>query len=71
MVVSKTMADTAINLMQIFVSNNGVTRKTRCEQAQTIRAKKFQILCKSNYLKLLFAPVDNHRSIGVVERLDC
>ena len=57
--------------MQTFVSNNGLTRKIRCDQAQTFRAKMFQNFCKSNNLKLLFAPVDDRRSIGVLERLDC
>ena len=41
----------------------------RCDQAQTFRAEKFQIFCKSNNIKLLFAPVDDHRAIGVVERM--
>ena len=55
--------------MQRYISNNGVSRRLRCDQAQTFRAKKFQVFCKTNNIKLLFAPVDDHRAIGVVERI--
>ena len=68
-VVSNTTADIAIKFMQRYNSNNGVPRRLRCDQAQTFRAKKFQLFCNSNNIKLLFAPVDDHRAIGVVERM--
>ena len=68
-IVSNTTADIAIKFMQRYNSNNGVSRRLPCDQAQTFRAKKFQIFCRSNNIKLLFAPVDDHRAIGVVERM--
>ena len=68
-VVSNTTADIAIKFMQRYIYNNGVPRRLRCDQAQTFRAKQFQIFCRSNNIKLLFAPVDDHRAIGVVERI--
>ena len=56
--------------MQSYISNNGVPRRLRCDQAQTFRAKKkFQIFCRTNNIKLIFAPVEDHRAIGVVERM--
>ena len=55
--------------MQRYSSNNGVPRRLRCDQAQTFRAKKFQLFCNTNHIKLLFKPVDDHRAIGVVERM--
>ena len=67
--VSNTTADTAIRFMQRYTSNNGVSRRLRCDQAQTFRAKKLQFFCRLNHLKLLFAPVNGHRAIGVVERM--
>ena len=39
------------------------------QSSQTFRAKKFQPFCNTNNIKLLFAPVDDHRAIGVVERV--
>ena len=55
--------------MQTHLVNQGVPRNIRCDQAQGFRAKKFMIYCKSNNIKLIFAPVDDHRSMGMVERL--
>ena len=54
---------------QRYISNNGVLRRLRCDKAQTFRAKKVQLFCNTNNIKLLFAPVDDHRAIGVVERM--
>ena len=51
------------------ISNNALPRRTRCDQAQTFRAQKSQFFCYSKNIKLLFAPVDDHRAKGVVERI--
>ena len=67
-VVTNTTVDTAIKSMQRYI-NKGVARQIRCDQAQKFPAKKFQVYCKYNNIKLLFAPVDYHRVIGLVERL--
>ena len=56
--------------MQKYISNNRVPRRLRCDQARTFRAEKnFQFFWRTNHIKLLFAPVDDHRAIGVVERM--
>ena len=55
--------------MQTHIVNLGVPRNIRCDQAQGFRAKKFMIYCKSKNIKLIFAPVDDHRSMGMLERL--
>ena len=47
--------------------NNGVTQRLSCDQKQTFRAKKFQLFCNTNNIKLLFAPGVDHSAIGVVE----
>ena len=68
-IVTNTTADIAIKFMQRLISNNGVPQRLRCDQAQTLRAKKLQLFCNTNNIKLFFAPVDDHRAIGVVERM--
>ena len=55
--------------MQRYILINEVTQKLRCDQAQTIWAKNFQIHSKSKNIKLFFALVDNHISIKLVERM--
>ena len=68
-VVSNNRADTIIRFMQNHIVNHGVPRNIRCDRAQGFRAKKFLIYCKTNNIKLIFAPVDDHRTTGMVERL--
>ena len=68
-VVLNTTADIAIKFMLRYISNNGVPRRLRCNQAQTFREKKFQLFCNTINFKFFFVPVDDHRAIGVVERM--
>ena len=68
-VVLSPTADIALKFMQRYISNKGLPCRLRCDQAQTFRAKNLQLFCKSNNIKLLFARMDDHRSIGVVKRL--
>ena len=68
-VVTNNQADTIIRFMQTHIVNHGVPQNIRFDQAQGFRAKKFMVYCKNNNIKLIFAPVDDHRSIGMVERL--
>ena len=67
--VTNTKADTIIRFMQTQIANHRVPQNVRCDQAQGFRAKKFMLYCNNNNIKLIFAPVDDHRSIGMVERL--
>ena len=55
--------------MQNHIVNHAVPRNIRCDQEEGFRAKKFLIYCKTNNFKLIFAPVDDHRAMGKVERL--
>ena len=68
-VVTNTKADTIVRFMQTHIVNQGVPQNIRCDQAQGLRAKKFMLFCKDNNIKLILAPVDDHRSIGMAERL--
>ena len=68
-VVTTTTTNTAIKFMQRNIMRNGVRRRIRCDQAQTLRAKKFQVYSKYKKVKLLFASVDNHRALGLVDHL--
>ena len=67
--VANNRADTIIPFMQNQIVNHRHPRNIRCDQAQGFRAKKFLIYCKTNHIKLIFAPVDDHRAMGMVARL--
>ena len=53
--------------MQAHIVNHGVPRNIRC--AQEFRAKKYMFYYKNHNIKTIFAPVDDRRSIGIVEIL--
>ena len=48
-------------MMQRYISTSKVRPST------DIQEQKFQLFCDINNLILLFAPVDDHRAIGVVK----
>ena len=39
------------------------------QSGSNIQSKEIQTFCNSNSIKILFAPVDDHRAIGVDERM--
>ena len=55
--------------MQRYISNNGVPRGIKMRSDPNIQSKEIPTFCNSNNIKLFFAPVDDHRAIGVVERI--
>ena len=55
--------------MHGYFPNNGVTKILRCDKSQTVRAEHFQLFCKSNNSKIMFATVVDHKTIGVVLRM--
>ena len=55
--------------MQSYISKYEVPIRLRFDQEPTVRAKNFQNFCRTNNIKLLFAPIDDHRTIGVVGRM--
>ena len=68
-VVSNTTADVTMKFLQRYILKNGELHELRWDKAQIFRAKKIQLFCNTKNIKLLFAPVDDHRAIGVVERM--
>ena len=68
-VVSNSTADVTMKFLQRYILNNGELHELRWDKAQTFRAKKIQLFCNTNNIKLLFAPLDDHRAIGVVEKM--
>ena len=51
---SNTKADIAIKIMRRSISSNGVPRRLRCDQAQRLGPKNFQLFCNTNNFDLLF-----------------
>ena len=48
--------ETAISYLKEYVKFRGIPRSLRCDKAQAFKAKKFEIFCKDNNIKLILAP---------------
>ena len=62
-------AETAIEYLNQYIKFHGVPRNIRCDQAQAFKSRQFEINCKNNNIKLILAPVGDHRATGLIERL--
>ena len=61
--------ETAIGYLERNCKLHGIPRSIRCDQAQSFKAKEFDIFCKYKNMKLILAPAGDHRGTGMVERL--
>ena len=52
-----------------YMSIHGVPRSIRMDQARCQKSNIIRDLCNRNNIKIIFAPANDHRSIGLVERL--
>ena len=62
-------AETAISYLNQYIKFHGIPRNIRCDQAQAFKSRQFEIFCKNNNIKLILAPVGDHRATGMIERL--
>ena len=61
--------NTAIEYLESYCKVHGIPRSIRCDQAQALKAKEFDIFCKNKNIKLILAPAGDHRGTGMVERI--
>ena len=52
-----------------YMSIHGVPRSIRMDQARCQKGNIIRDLCSRNNMRIIFAPANDHRSIGLVERL--
>ena len=57
------------HLLNKYMSILGVSRSIRMDQARCQTGNIIRELCNRNNIKIMFAPANNHRSLGLVERL--
>ena len=62
-------AETAIEYLNQYIKFHGIPRNIKCDQAQAFKSRQFEIYCKNNNIKLILAPVGDHRATGMIERL--
>ena len=52
-----------------YIGQHGVPRNIRLDQARCLRGNKVELLCAKHNINLIYAPANDHRPIGLVERL--
>ena len=52
-----------------YIYNHGVPRTIKLDKIRCFRGKKFETFCSENNITPIYAPANNHRAKGLVERL--
>ena len=60
---------TVLGYLDSYYKVHGIPRSIRCNHDQAFKAKEFEIYCKNKNIKLILAPLGDHRGTGMVERL--
>ena len=53
----------------MYIETHRIPRSIRLDQAKCFVAHQLKIFCNKNDFEIIEAPVNNHRAIGLVERL--
>ena len=53
----------------MYIENHGIPRSIRLDQAKCLFGNQVKTFCNKNNIDIIEAPVNDHRAIGLVERL--
>ena len=53
----------------MYIEIHGIPRPIRLDQAKCLVGNQVKIFCNKNNIDIIEAPVNDHRIIGLVERL--
>ena len=53
----------------MYIENHGNLRSIRLDQAKCLVGHQVKNFCNKNNIEIIEAPVNEHRAIGLVERL--
>ena len=53
----------------VYIYNHGVPRAIRLYQARCSTCEKIETFCTANNIEPIYAPADDRRATGLVERL--
>ena len=60
---------TVLTYLEEYCPFQGLPRSIRCNQAQALKAREFEIFCKNKNNKLILALAGDHRATAMIERL--
>ena len=53
----------------MYMENHPIPRSVRLDQAKNLVGNQVETFCNKNNIQIIEAPVNDHRAIGLVERL--
>ena len=68
-IVNSASGSNVIKFLNNYIYQHGVPRSIRLDQARCFTGKKFETICTENNITPIYAPTNDHRAIGLVERL--
>ena len=58
-----------LKLLDMYIENHGITRSIRLDQVKSLIANQVKTFCNKNNIEMIEAQANNHRAIGLKERL--
>ena len=69
-IVKNASSTNLIKFLNNYIYNHGIPRTIRLDQVRCFTGKKFETFCTENNITPIYAPANNHRAKGLVERLN-
>ena len=68
-IYDKANGPNVLKFLDMYVENHGIPRSVRLDQAKCLIGHQVKTFCNKNNIDIIEAPVNDHRAIGLVERL--
>ena len=68
-VYEKANGPNVLKFLDMYIETHGIPRSIRLDQAKCLIGHQVKTFCNKNNIEIIEAPVNDHRAIGLVERL--
>ena len=68
-IYDKANGPNVLTFLDMYIENHGIPRSIRLDQAKCLVGNQVKTFCNKNNIDIIEAPVNHHRSLGLVERL--
>ena len=69
-IYEKANGPNVLTFLDIYLETHGIPRSIRLDQAKCLIGHQVKTFCDKNNIEIIEAPVNDHRAIGLVERLN-
>ena len=68
-IYDKANGPNVLKFLDMYIETHGIPRSIRLDQAKCLVGNQVKVFCNKNNIEIIEAPVNDHRAIGLVERL--